>query len=284
MKNSLVGVLMAVAASIFVAAYVLKFGSLNTSNDPGDWADFATYLSGTVGVSAVVATLIVLVRTLCQQQELLNSQEKMLNKQAEQISLAENQIKDEEVRRKVELAYSNTVTMFPYMFESFIKYLDKGIFPYADEDGFAKELVSEFGTYSPTAREVILNPDFVFRMVSEEPGEIIESYIARVFARVEVVFEYVTKCLKVDEGMKDYFSIYLDLEDDKNIDNEDYDFYFRCYQALLIGLEDRESVCKGSKYLDLSDDFSSANNEFSKWQKVGEAIERRIEDTQINLI
>lgn len=61
-----------VITSIVIGIYALNFHSHSISKKPEDWAHFATYLSGTVGVAAVIATLIVLVRTLTQQRELIS--------------------------------------------------------------------------------------------------------------------------------------------------------------------------------------------------------------------
>lgn len=106
MKDGLVGVLVAVAASIFVTAYILKFGSLQTSSDPSDWADFATYLSGTVGITAVLGTLFAVVRTLGQQQDLVESQRIMLEKQEEQLEFEKNKEEKFIINRKREENYN----------------------------------------------------------------------------------------------------------------------------------------------------------------------------------
>lgn len=102
-----------IVAVVAVGAYAWNFRELSISTDSGKWADFATYLSGTVGVAAVVATLMAFVVTLRQQQKLVDSQDEMLKKQQTQIELAHKQL-DEEVRRKeVEFSHSRAINVFP---------------------------------------------------------------------------------------------------------------------------------------------------------------------------
>jgi hypothetical protein len=100
MKDWLVVVWVGVFVSIFVGAYILVFGSRPTSGDPEVWAHFATYLSGTVGVTAVLGTLFAVVRTLGQQQDLVDSQRVMLEKQEEQLEIEYEKKRYEESERK----------------------------------------------------------------------------------------------------------------------------------------------------------------------------------------
>lgn len=75
-----------IVAVVAVGAYAWNFRELPISTDTGKWADFATYLSGTVGVAAVVATLVAFIITLRQQQALIKSQDALIEKQDQQIS------------------------------------------------------------------------------------------------------------------------------------------------------------------------------------------------------
>ena len=95
-------------AAIAVCAYAWNFRQLTISKDTANWADFATYLSGTVGVAAVVATLIAFVITLRQQKQLIDSQESMLNDHKRQIYLTEE-------KHKIEKAYQTAKDIFPLM-------------------------------------------------------------------------------------------------------------------------------------------------------------------------
>lgn len=105
--------LVAVVGGIAAYFYIDQFGSNGFSEKPEDWANFATYISGTVGVSAVVATLVAFVITLRQQQALIDSQDEMIEKQEQQLDLARQQLDGEERRRQVELAYNCAVNIIP---------------------------------------------------------------------------------------------------------------------------------------------------------------------------
>ncbi|MBL1266257.1 MAG: hypothetical protein COA87_000535 [Halomonas sp.] len=79
--------LVAVVGGVAAFFYINQFGANGFSKKSEDWANFATYISGTVGVAAVVATLIAFVITLRQQQDLVESQRVMLEKQKEQLKI-----------------------------------------------------------------------------------------------------------------------------------------------------------------------------------------------------
>lgn len=112
-QYGLIVVWVIVVSIVFVGAFILKFGNWPTSDQPSNWADFATYLSGTVGVTAVLGTLFAVVKTLGQQQKLIDSQSQMLEKQEKQLDLAQQQLDGEERRRQVELAYNCALNIIP---------------------------------------------------------------------------------------------------------------------------------------------------------------------------
>lgn len=95
-----------------------------------DWANFATYISGTVGVAAVVATLMAFVKTLGQQQALIDSQNVMLEKQELQLKLAQQQVDGEERRRQVELAYNCAVNIIPSVIDELNKHMEMSVEDY----------------------------------------------------------------------------------------------------------------------------------------------------------
>ncbi|MBT2784804.1 MULTISPECIES: hypothetical protein [unclassified Halomonas] len=99
-KCLIVGVV--VVSIVAICFYMGWVGISEPSPKPEDWANFATYLSGTVGVAAVVATLFAFVKTLGQQKDLLDSQEK-------QILLLSYQVEDS----KVNLSQLRAVNIFP---------------------------------------------------------------------------------------------------------------------------------------------------------------------------
>lgn len=105
-KKLLFGVLFITIVAI--GAYVTQFWGWPLSTKPSDWAHFATYLSGTVGVAAVVATLRALLKTLEQQQAMILSQEKQIKK-------TEDQIVSEKKYREIERAYQMTMNILPHL-------------------------------------------------------------------------------------------------------------------------------------------------------------------------
>lgn len=116
-QYGLIIVWVVVVSSIFVVAFAFRFGGWPTSNDVSDWADFATYLSGTVGVTAIVGTLFAVVRTLGQQKALIKSQDELLNNQVEQLNALKEKNKEDAEVIKIELAHKYAMNIFPIMFE-----------------------------------------------------------------------------------------------------------------------------------------------------------------------
>ncbi len=106
------------SALISVCMYLYWLGQSQPSRDPSDWADFATYLSGTVGVAAVVATLFAFIKTLGQQQALITSQDEMLKKQQQQLQQTEKQLSYAEKKDELNRAYQAGVSIFPTLIES----------------------------------------------------------------------------------------------------------------------------------------------------------------------
>lgn len=148
-KYGLIVVWVVVLTSIFLGAYFLKFGNWPTSNDPGDWAEFATYLSGTVGVTAVVGTLFAFVVTLRQQQKLIDSQDKMIVKQERQIKVSETQLKNEKSSREVEFAYQASINIFPMLLKSIEKgFLVGGVGFYDTPSGSFSILINPLNRFS----------------------------------------------------------------------------------------------------------------------------------------
>lgn len=63
-----------VTGAVALYLYWREFGDNGFSKNTGDWANFATYISGTLGVAAVVATLAAFMITIKQQQALIRQQ------------------------------------------------------------------------------------------------------------------------------------------------------------------------------------------------------------------
>lgn len=114
--------------------YIYQFGNNGLSPKSEDWANFATYISGTVGVAAVVATLIAFVITLRQQKRLIDSQDKMIAKQKKQIKLTKKQLSNEKLSREVEFAYQASLNIFPVLLKSIDKRLVRGSIDFYDNE------------------------------------------------------------------------------------------------------------------------------------------------------
>ncbi|MGO2265145.1 hypothetical protein [Halomonas sp.] len=126
--------LVAAVGGVAAYLYIDQFGSNGFSKKSEDWANFATYISGTVGVAAVVATLIAFVITLRQQQALIDSQDKMIAKQEKQIKLTKKQLSNEKLSREVEFAYQASLNIFPVLLKSIDKRLVKGGINFYDNE------------------------------------------------------------------------------------------------------------------------------------------------------
>lgn len=62
-------------AVLSILYYVYMFHSYELSKSPSDWAEFATYLSGTIGLCVISATLLMLIKTVKQQEVLISRQD-----------------------------------------------------------------------------------------------------------------------------------------------------------------------------------------------------------------
>lgn len=257
-----------IVAVIAIGAYAWNFRELAISTDTGKWADFATYLSGTVGVAAVVATLMAFVITLRQQQKLIDSQDKMIIKQNKQIKISKKQLKAEEMRRQIELAHNKAAVLFPPMFNDFVSYLGYHVSPFQEDDLLMDGLVQEFGIIAPKARDFISNPGKVKVLIGRVEVSSLCRFIYMNYKKAYSLLEFMMDCIDSDFLLEDYFDMYLDKEDDVA---EEYKFYFLCWHAYLVGLE-REDVGDAVLYLRMLPDYKGSRDELAQWQEIGELI------------
>ncbi|MGO2242242.1 MAG: hypothetical protein ACTH5D_10845 [Halomonas sp.] len=110
------------AAAIYL--YADKFGANGFSKKTEDWANFATYISGTVGVAAVVATLMAFVKTLGQQQKLIDSQDELISDQKKQLKLSEAQLFEAIAKEKRDIAFANIRDVLPLILAGFKRSLE----------------------------------------------------------------------------------------------------------------------------------------------------------------
>ncbi|AQU84920.1 MULTISPECIES: hypothetical protein [unclassified Halomonas] len=200
----------AVIAAVAIGAYTFQFWGWPLSRNPSDWAHFATYLSGTVGVTAVVATLIVLVRTLGQQQALIDSQSKMLEKQEGQLKLTQQQVDGEESRRQVELAYNCAINIVPTMINELEKQKDMTLINYLGKEGLDIELPRE-ADLDITIRAMLKEEDYYAWLEHLQTGWMVatcQAIIGNAY-RLGVI---VSDCLYVASELEDYFRAIIGAE------------------------------------------------------------------------
>lgn len=118
-----------IISTAFIIAYGVNFHGQGLSPKAEDWAYFATYLSGTVGVTAVVGTLIVLVRTLGHQKALIKSQDEMLQDQKKQLRFSEQQLKEAMAKEKRDIAFANIRDTLPLVLTGFKRSLELNFKP-----------------------------------------------------------------------------------------------------------------------------------------------------------
>lgn len=257
----------ALIAGVAIGAYVFRFWGWPLSENPSDWAHFATYLSGTVGVTAVVATLIVLVRTLGQQQALIDSQDKMLVEQRRQIFLAETQHIELEKKHKVDIAYSNAREIFPSLVISFDSWRKCNMSPYPLTEGSLRsEFMSRFESSNRSASYLMINPLSLLNVLMASKVDEVESYMARFFKPVNRLYDFMCQQVKVSYILYGYFDSEFFGRSENAI------FFFKCYQAYLIGFGDGLYL-KGVEMLELERDYSESSNDILvEWQDLGQYL------------
>lgn len=110
-------------SAAFIIFYAVNFHGYRLSLKTEDWAHFATYLSGTVGVTAVVATLIVLVRTLGQQNLLIKNQEEQLEQSKNLLKVENEKTKEIQLEKEKEKTYVAIYLL--HRFERINNFFDK---------------------------------------------------------------------------------------------------------------------------------------------------------------
>tara|TARA_R110000850_G_scaffold149578_2_gene272034 strand:- start:221 stop:1063 length:843 start_codon:yes stop_codon:yes gene_type:complete len=275
MDNKLVGVLVAVFALIFVAAYVLVFGNNPTSTNPEDWAHFATYLSGTVGVTAVLGTLYAVVRTLGQQQALIDSQNDMLEKQERQLKLAQKQLDGEERRRQVELAYNSSLKIFPILMDNLKKNLSQEYSAFNRSEQEIIEKIRESGKRGSYRNyEFVRDIEDVYLVLLDVDDHSVYRFSERLFLKIDKIYLFMLDKVEIEEDLKEYFEIYL---------HEEYDYFsqylhfFYCYHAYLIGCGQKDYAAYGVDLLNFPKGYHGRNKAYECWMQIGEKARKYIE-------
>lgn len=251
--------------SVFaVGIYAWHFRQLSISKDTGNWADFATYLSGTVGVAAVVATLIAFVITLRQQQKLIESQDKQLNIATHQLALAQS-------KEAVERAYSNSLNILPLMVDSLIERSNRE-FPEFSSNEFVEILncVSLFRRISYI--EAVQSPN-ILRMALENntiSSIDIDFFVNDFFSEVKDICFLAFKQIPYSPDVYYIFDNYFKKKIEGNVDVR---FFVRCYCAYKQGIEDSAFVDNASEFLNI--ESRNAGKEF-EWLGLGKQVKESI--------
>lgn len=206
-KYGLIVVWGGVVSSVFIGAFFLKFGSWPVSDSPSDWADFGTYLSGTVGVTAVLGTLVAFVVTLRQQKELLESQKQMLIDQKRQIDISENQLIEAKRKDQRDEAYANMRDILPLMLKGFDRSLS---LPFEPSDGGAVKtlldnVVGEEGNRYQL-RNVVKKISRIYPLLAspnvfDYDKEELKSYFSEIFGNSRYLAVFVVDNVKVNPGL-----------------------------------------------------------------------------------
>lgn len=235
-KYGLIVVWGGVVSSVFIGAFFLKFGSWPISDSPGDWADFGTYLSGTVGVTAVLGTLVAFVITLRQQKELVESQKQMLIDQKRQIDISENQLIEAKRKDQRDEAYANMRDILPLMLKGFDRSLGLtfepplGSWPREVLDFYiGEELVSYQLKY------VIKKLDRLHhRLSNSEPDKLeCESFLNLVFGNVSHLTGFLIDNINANPAL--FYVADARLSDEADDNGWTYWKYIECFIAYSAG-------------------------------------------------
>lgn len=240
-----------VVSGIAVLTYASNFGALDLSSKPEDWAHFGTYLSGTVGVAAVIATLAALVVTLRHQQRLIDQQEELIKQQ-------ENQISQQDSHQKKLEAYNKAEKFFPTLLDECRKDLDTAVTPRLELMGYTvikSEFVNPYSDFISLFSKRLMPPN----LVSAE-----SAYISSVYggfmAKWYRLAQFVGECVRDARELEDYFKSAL----------EDEVMVLRCvllYQKSFLG----DEPCDLLRALSYPVSYKGMDCPEAIWETIGES-------------
>lgn len=258
-----------VISAAFIIAYAVNFHGQGLSPKTEDWAYFATYLSGTVGVTAVVATLIVLVRTLGQQQALIDSQNKMLKKQEKQIKISKKQLKSESERRGIELAHNSAVKVFPVLIDRFKSDLNNYLNLSEAEEKVIEEIKKSVQRFDGKIGDFFFRSEELLSILEKHEPEVVLDIVDGVFSFTDKVYFFAASHLKITRDLTEFFYIYM--HEDITPVSQCYE-YMTCYHAFLMGREEKRYVKLGIKCLGLPSSYNESADYYLGWYKIGKLL------------
>ncbi len=269
--NVWIVICVAIVSLMAIGFYAINFWGSPISDDTSAWADFSTYVSGTVGVAAVVGTLMAFVITLRQQQRLIDSQEEMLIEQRVQISIMKKQGEELKKKNKIDIAYSSTAALFPDFCKNFELSIERGVSVFSKERELSVAF-DELGYSKSFVRSTMLNSPNKLLSVAHmvRVGEL-ESYVGRVFENINRLYCFMVRQVEAAPELKFYFENYL--FSGRGCDNI---YYFHLYQSYLVGRGEKELLEKGVKYLNLWHHYPDDQTAMFHWAEVGRVIQEKL--------
>ncbi|WP_431026175.1 hypothetical protein [Halomonas sp. H5] len=195
-------------APIPVLFYVFNFKGFGVSDDPGDWASFGAYMSGTVGVIALLATIDALIVTISQQDKLLDQQERQISSN------------DSHQRRMA--AYSRAEKVFPLLLENRRSELGENACQWMKSVGLAGDFFTAFPV-GTTFRDLLKNPENAKKVLDIDAGPSLAVLANKIHYENYQLLIFIKECLEDAEELKGYYLTLLG--DDKVLITSTLAFY-----------------------------------------------------------
>ncbi|WP_281996894.1 hypothetical protein [Halomonas sp. A020] len=227
-------------AMVAIGAYVWNFKELPISSDTGNWADFATYLSGTVGVAAVVATLAAFIITLKQQQKLIDSQE-------EQLAIAKRQLDMATDKRIVERAYEASLNVLPLVVNSLSNRSQRD-FPNFSSNEHVEVWNCAQLFQRMNYSQVLAYPSTLTNAIKSEvinPNDV-DFFVRDYFSEIDDICLMAFELIGADSNI--YYIFDSNMKKGIGMDKDVWVFV-RCYCSYKVGVGDIDFMKKASEYL-----------------------------------
>lgn len=195
-----------VTALVSVALYLIQFGPNGLSGDTHDWANFGSYLAGTLGVVLVGATLWAFIITLRQQQTLLEVQRAMLETQKQEMKATREELASTSRSNQQIAIYQSLDRLLPDFIDGFKTFVEP-------EDGSEfKGIVFDFIDHE---KKYPLD-DYWSDVFADEPSQSSEywnyfgCFLHHCYSRAIPLVQYCVQVSKTDQNLRNYIyqSIY----------------------------------------------------------------------------
>ncbi len=263
-------VMVGIVAAVSGGFYLYQFGSNGLSSKSEDWANFATYISGTVGVAAVVATLMAFVITLMQQHKLVKSQDGMLQKQEEHLRQARKQLEWAQQSTNMDQAYKNIKDIFPLMLEEFKKSLLSDVV----DDVFAPVVNSAYNLDSVQVFSVYERPSVLVKYFTSSSGYKGEyEYGMRLlFGNIILISRFANDNVSVSKEL--YYLVDIMLSRDFGFGKNGW-FYVEAYNMYCQGLGVKPIFVKEKSLERQSVTYNDIFPVLARWYDVGNILKEK---------